>query len=133
MVFSKQWLFHPAFVELIYFDQNGKISYEIELHRIEKSGPDSIMEWVFHVLEKSWADPITIYGLVQALEYFCRRRPKDWRVFPRPEEKAEEGLKVISVGELFESVDQSDVRWAEESKNLAKRAIKAGLIQEFEE
>jgi hypothetical protein len=134
MIFNRQWLYHPSSSELIYFDENGRASYEIQLDRVEEAGPDSVVEWIFHLLDKSWAGPVTIYGLVQALEYFYKkRRPRDWRVFPRPEEMGRDGIRAVSFEELSESVDQSDLRWAGESKKLAERAIEAGLIQRPEE
>ena len=131
MILAKKWLYHPSMNALIYFDQSGKASYEIELTRVDESGTDSISEWIFHVLEKTWSGPMCIYGLVQALEYFYKkRRPREWRFFPRPAEESDDsdvGFKVLSTQELMS--DDYDIRWAKESKKLAEFAIKSGAIR----
>lgn len=127
---SQRWILHPQKDVLIYFDEAGKYCYEIDLGRGKKKHitlPDWAMNWIFHLLGKTWVTPVTIYGLAQAFEFIISYPSIDeWRFFPLPEELGESTFRVIDARELIQRDLENEEKWAKESKRLA---IEAGLTK----
>jgi hypothetical protein len=58
-----QWVLDPSTLVLAHQEP---FYYEIDLEEIHSSA--AILDWIFHVLGKQWADAETMYDLLRALD-----------------------------------------------------------------
>ena len=60
------WVFDPKNLTL----RHEKEGYEIDLEEIDSSA--AILDWIFQIQGKGWADATTMYTLLQALDDILR-------------------------------------------------------------
>jgi hypothetical protein len=60
------WVFDPKRLTLSHAIEGCDVDYEIDLEEIHSSA--AILDWIFQILQKPWADPGTMHDLLRAFE-----------------------------------------------------------------
>ena len=149
-IFKEEWVYNPKVEVLLYFDEEGKDVYEIDIERVK--GSAGVLDWISQVHKKSWATQKCLKGLLDAFDYlgddlqnnFCggekdkpnarmieitRRHEFSWRFFPMPKYPGKNVSPYggVNVFDLHKEWLSNETDWAVKSE---ARAREAGLIED---